>query len=445
MSTMAENVISAGAANRPPMLERSQYDSWKSRMLLYIRCKEHGKHLLNSFQNGPFQFGTIDILATPTTPASIRVRAIDDLTEAEKIREACDIRETNIVLQGLPPDVYTLVKHHTVFKEIWDIVKFLIEDVKLTKDMHNSSFNQLYAYLRQHEVHANEVRSRAIGIATGTWANRIMGTTIANQLKTDDLDAFDSDYDEAPSESAVLMAKLSAYNSDVLSKVRNYDTYQDNNVIDQSVQEMQHSEQPTFYFEIQKKELLIKNDRLLEQIISQDIICNAMHSYDNLVKYVDMEKSYIDEYNSPCTTYQAAGSKIDHTIGLGPGDIHNGDQRFLSYQNEVNDIRAERIAKSANPLALLVVAQPYSDNYYQAPKPQRSNATLSSTRPKLALLAKYFKRLYKPTNNNLRTSSNSRNKTEDTTPRYNNDNQSGQFGNQRTMTVVGARETVGIR
>ncbi|GKB06284.1 hypothetical protein Tco_0834517 [Tanacetum coccineum] len=31
------------------------------------------------------------------------------------------------------------------------------------------------------------------------------------------------------------------------------------------------------------------------------------------------------------------------------------------YQNEVNDIRAERIAKSANPLALLAAAQPYSD------------------------------------------------------------------------------------
>ncbi|GJV45345.1 retrovirus-related pol polyprotein from transposon TNT 1-94 [Tanacetum coccineum] len=61
----------------------------------------------------------------------------------------------------------------------------------------------------------------------------------------------------------------------------------------------------------------------------------------------------------------------------------------------------------------------------------------------LALLAKYFKRLYKPTNNNLRTSSNSRNKTEDTTLRYNNDNQSGQFGIQRTMTVAGARENVG--
>ncbi|GJX86414.1 hypothetical protein Tco_0337188 [Tanacetum coccineum] len=51
--------------------------------------------------------------------------------------------------------------------------------------------------------------------------------------------------------------------------------------------------------------------------------------------------------------------------------------------------------------------------------------------------------LYKLPNNNLRTSSNSKNKTKDTTPRYNNDNQSGQFGNQRTMTVAGTRETVG--
>ncbi|GJV58833.1 copia protein [Tanacetum coccineum] len=61
----------------------------------------------------------------------------------------------------------------------------------------------------------------------------------------------------------------------------------------------------------------------------------------------------------------------------------------------------------------------------------------------LALIAKYFKKIYKPTNNNLRTSSNTRNKNVDTTPRYKNDNQTGQFGNQRTMTVVGARETIG--
>ncbi|GJU40157.1 hypothetical protein Tco_1193114 [Tanacetum coccineum] len=140
------------------------------------------------------------------------------------------------------------------------------------------------------------------------------------------------------------------------------------------------------------------------------------------------------------------------------------------FQNEVNDIRSERLARSANPLALLAAANhiQITTIRHQNLKGggQRSNAPSymqsSSTRPSastrhkgkeiakpvtpqsesvseedsdpeqarrdkdmkknLALLAKYFKKLYKPTNNNLRTSSNSRNKTEDTTPRYKNDN-----------------------
>ncbi|GJX26227.1 hypothetical protein Tco_0232523 [Tanacetum coccineum] len=61
----------------------------------------------------------------------------------------------------------------------------------------------------------------------------------------------------------------------------------------------------------------------------------------------------------------------------------------------------------------------------------------------LALIAKYFKKIYKPTNNNLRTSSNTRNKNVDTTPRYKNDNQTGQFRNQRAVNVARARETIG--
>nr|GEU89884.1 hypothetical protein [Tanacetum cinerariifolium] len=61
----------------------------------------------------------------------------------------------------------------------------------------------------------------------------------------------------------------------------------------------------------------------------------------------------------------------------------------------------------------------------------------------LALIAKYFKKIYKPTNNNLRTSSNSRNKNVDKTSWYKNDNQSGQFKNQRTMNVAGSKENVG--
>ncbi|GJX94842.1 hypothetical protein Tco_0349428 [Tanacetum coccineum] len=41
------------------------------------------------------------------------------------------------------------------------------------------------------------------------------------------------------------------------------------------------------------------------------------------------------------------------------------------YQNEVNEIRAEMIDRNANPLALVVAAQHYPDDNYQAPKPHK--------------------------------------------------------------------------
>nr|GEX35292.1 hypothetical protein [Tanacetum cinerariifolium] len=61
----------------------------------------------------------------------------------------------------------------------------------------------------------------------------------------------------------------------------------------------------------------------------------------------------------------------------------------------------------------------------------------------ITLIAKYFTKIYKPTNNDIRTSSNSSNKNVDSTPRTENDRQTGQFGNQRTVKVAGTRETVG--
>nr|GEW55426.1 hypothetical protein [Tanacetum cinerariifolium] len=63
----------------------------------------------------------------------------------------------------------------------------------------------------------------------------------------------------------------------------------------------------------------------------------------------------------------------------------------------------------------------------------------------LALIAKYFKKIYKPTNNNLRTSSNSKYKNVDMTPRFKNDNQSGQVRNPRTVNVAAVRENVGSK
>ncbi|GJW35858.1 hypothetical protein Tco_0058778 [Tanacetum coccineum] len=47
------------------------------------------------------------------------------------------------------------------------------------------------------------------------------------------------------------------------------------------------------------------------------------------------------------------------------------------YQNEVNEIRAEKLTKNANPLALVDAAHHYLEYHNQAPKPHKSNAPSS--------------------------------------------------------------------
>ncbi|GKD34942.1 hypothetical protein Tco_1250451 [Tanacetum coccineum] len=176
--------------------------------------------------------GTTRVIVAEGTEGPInlgpkRPRVYSDLSQDEKDRYNADIRATNIILQGLPKDIYSLINHYTDAKDIWDNVKMLLEGSELTKedresqlydnfehflqnkgetihdyyvrfaklinDMRNikmtmskiqlnsnfvnnmlpewdrfvtsmklnkglkdSNFDQLYAYLKQHEAHANE-------------------------------------------------------------------------------------------------------------------------------------------------------------------------------------------------------------------------------------------------------------------------------------------------
>ncbi|GJZ69907.1 hypothetical protein Tco_0633457 [Tanacetum coccineum] len=59
MTTLAEFMIIVGVENRPPLLEKSLYDSWKSRMELYIENQENGRMILNSLQNGLLVWPTV--------------------------------------------------------------------------------------------------------------------------------------------------------------------------------------------------------------------------------------------------------------------------------------------------------------------------------------------------------------------------------------------------
>ncbi|GJZ05559.1 hypothetical protein Tco_0539352 [Tanacetum coccineum] len=85
MSNMSKDIQYAGSDTRPPMLDRTDFESWT-------------------------------------------------LSAEEKERYKADIRATNILLQGIPKDIYPLLNHYTFAKDIWDNVKMILEGSELTKD-----------------------------------------------------------------------------------------------------------------------------------------------------------------------------------------------------------------------------------------------------------------------------------------------------------------------
>ncbi|GJZ15936.1 hypothetical protein Tco_0551613 [Tanacetum coccineum] len=155
MTTLADKSLLSGGDNKPPMLEKHLYDSWKSRMELYMMNRPHGRMILASVEKGPLVWPTI------TVDGVTRPKEYTELTPAETIQADCDIKAINIILQFLPTEIYALVSQHLNTKFLntlpaeWS--KF-VTDVKLVKDLHTTNVDQINAHLEQHERHANEVR-----------------------------------------------------------------------------------------------------------------------------------------------------------------------------------------------------------------------------------------------------------------------------------------------
>ncbi|GKB47322.1 hypothetical protein Tco_0898075 [Tanacetum coccineum] len=102
MATMAENVIAAG--------------------------KENGEMLNDSIDNGPYQFNSQITVKDTDGVTNIRhPQRLEDLDGQDKLRYDNDIKAVNILLLGLPVDIYTLINHYQTAKEIWDRVKELME------------------------------------------------------------------------------------------------------------------------------------------------------------------------------------------------------------------------------------------------------------------------------------------------------------------------------
>nr|GEY54634.1 hypothetical protein [Tanacetum cinerariifolium] len=128
------------------MLEKTMYDSWASRIRLFIKGKKHGRMMLDSIDNGPLVYPTVK-----ENGQTIPMKYFE-LTEAQQLQDDCDVQATNIILYSLPPDVYALVNHQEAAKDICNRVKTssnprnqaTIQDGRVTVQQVQGRQNQSY-------------------------------------------------------------------------------------------------------------------------------------------------------------------------------------------------------------------------------------------------------------------------------------------------------------
>ncbi|GJW13472.1 hypothetical protein Tco_0017605 [Tanacetum coccineum] len=96
-------------------------------MELYMMNRQHGRMILESIENGPLIWPSIE------ENRVTRPKKYYELSATEAIQADCDIKATNIILQGLPPEVYALVSNHKVAKELWARIQLLMQGTSLMK------------------------------------------------------------------------------------------------------------------------------------------------------------------------------------------------------------------------------------------------------------------------------------------------------------------------
>ncbi|GJW20785.1 hypothetical protein Tco_0031407 [Tanacetum coccineum] len=257
MSNQSEDIQAAGSNTRPPMLDMTDFESWQQRIRLYCKGKYHGEYILQSIDEGPFKMVKCrdEIASGPDGPylGPEQDRVFTNLSQPKKDRLKADVRATNILLQGLPRDIYKLINHNTNAKDIWDNVKMLLEGSKLTKDDCESQMYDEFEHFGQHKgenIHdyyirftklINDMRHikmtmpkiqlncKFINNMLPEWGRFLMTVKLKRGLKEsnhDQLYAYLKQHEVHANENKMLMERLNQHSNDPLALVSNVSPYQ---------------------------------------------------------------------------------------------------------------------------------------------------------------------------------------------------------------------------
>nr|GEW67510.1 integrase, catalytic region, zinc finger, CCHC-type, peptidase aspartic, catalytic [Tanacetum cinerariifolium] len=226
--------------------------------------RQHGRVILESVENGPLIWPSIE------ENGVTRPKKYFELSPTEAIQADCDIKATNIILQGIPPKVYALVSNHKVAKELLKIIQLLMQGTSLTKQERECKlYDEFDKFAYKKGEHYGRQTSLAIGTsrtytpgASGnnsgkqrtvicynckgeghmskqctkpkrkrddSWfkdkiqeLHKLKPHRLSSPYQVNDLDAYDSDSDEINTAKVALMPNLSYYGSDDLVELTNF-------------------------------------------------------------------------------------------------------------------------------------------------------------------------------------------------------------------------------
>nr|GEU97447.1 retrovirus-related Pol polyprotein from transposon TNT 1-94 [Tanacetum cinerariifolium] len=239
---LAKYMILSGANNCPPMLDKDVYDSWKSRMELYMQNREHERMILELVKNGPLIWPTVE------ENGVIRTKKYAELSAAEKIQ--ADFTDARYIFDKAGKRMRR--SDYCLNKAMAFLIAVASSRFPSTNNQLRTSSNlSNQATIQDGRVTVQQVQGRQGQTYSGTMykgnATCSRGNTTSGQARvvkcyncqgqaqkiiphnaafqTKDLDTYDSDCDDLSNAQAVLMANISHYGSDVISKVPNSETY----------------------------------------------------------------------------------------------------------------------------------------------------------------------------------------------------------------------------
>nr|GEV63794.1 uncharacterized mitochondrial protein AtMg00810-like [Tanacetum cinerariifolium] len=309
-NTLAKYIILSGANNGSPMLDKDLYDSWKSRMELNMQNREHERMILESVKNDPLIWPTVEENGVTRTKKHV------ELSAAQKIQADCDMEATNIILQG--DDIIAYLNKAMAFL-------IAIASLRVTVQQAQRRQGKSYSGTGYKSNATSSEGNNASGKARvvkryncqkqlayladlGVPEGQAVWTIIPNNaaFQTEDLDICDFNCDDISNAKAGKWGfehNKAIFNNEIIPFLKSledifnvFDKVHLNEIIEvqtvfyQMDDVVQLSSVDKQCLEITKEELLLENDRILQQIMSQDILLNVMNSMSLIGESVNMER-----------------------------------------------------------------------------------------------------------------------------------------------------------